>query len=371
MINEYLREITRIGLIGERRNAAIGFLVGTSRNLEDPASLAFRGQSGSGKSNLADTILKFMPSSDVYTSTTLSNTSLLYSPEDFRHRIIVIPELAGLGLEDNEGFLNLREFMSRHLVSKTATQDVPKGGRIAPRIEKEGPISVMTTTTHLNIFEDLNTRLIVVNVDESEEHIKLVAKRSKRAKRLQVNQEWVHLQQWLDLKRQINGPFIIDVPYREAMVDLMPPAAFKQPRAIRDIDHVIGLIEAHTVLHHVNRKMTKSGEYIATVDDYAVVRQLMSDVLGETLNLSVPDGVRKIVDAVLKMGSANVLQAANYLSQDTKTTRRFASIAVKLGYLGSEKEYGTNRLRLTRGDMDLPNRLDVLPRPDILRNYGF
>jgi hypothetical protein len=351
-------------------------LVATSRNLEDPVSLAFKGQSSSGKSNLADMVLRFIPTSDVYLSTTLSNTALVYSNEDFRHRIIVVPELAGLGFEDNQGFLNLREFMSRNKLIHTATQDAPKGGRVAPRIEKEGPISVITTTTHLNIFEDLDTRLIVVNVDESEEHIKLVAKRSRQTKRMQVGQEWLSLQQWLDLKRQLNGPFRVDVPFREAMVDMMPPAAFKQTRIIRDIDHFIGLVEAHAVLHHINRGISPNGEYIANMDDYIVVRQLMNDVLGETLHLTVPDGIRKVVDAVEKLApnpamATGILQIANFLSADIKTIRRHVSIAVKLGYLKGEMDYKTKKLHLSRDSncLALPMYLDVLPRPDVLGRY--
>lgn len=377
MLQEFLREISRVGLIGEKRNSAIGFLVATSRNLENPTSLAFRGQSGSGKSNLADTVLKFIPVGDVYQSTTLSNTSLVYSPEDFRHRIIVVPELAGLGSEDNEGLYNIREFLTRNKISKTATQDAIKGGgRVAPRVEKEGPISLITTTTHLNILEDLNTRLIVVNVDESEEHIRLVAKRSRRAKKVQVSKEWLYLQQWLDLKRQINGAFMVDIPYIEAMVDLMPPAVFKQSRANRDIDHVIGLIEAHTILHHINRDMTSNGEYRATLDDYTVVRQLMNDVLGETLHLTVPDGIRKIVDAVEKLApnpamSVNALQLANFVALDPKTVKRFASTAVRLGYLKGETDYRTKKLYLSRDStcIDLPRYLHVLPQSEVLRRF--
>jgi hypothetical protein len=216
----------------------------------------------------------------------------------------------------------------------------------------------------------------VVDVDESEDHIKLVAKRSKRDKRIQVGKEWLYLQQWLDLKRQINGAFVVEVPYREAMVDLMPPAAFKQPRAIRDIDHVMGLIEAHTVLHHLNRNTNPNGEYTANIDDYVVVRQLMNNVLGETLHLTVPDGIRKIVDAVEKLApnpamSANAIQIANFVSLDPKTVKRFASTAVKLGYLRGETDYRTKKLMLSRdsGCVDLPNYLDVLPHPDVLRRF--
>ena len=69
-------------------------------------------------------------------------------------------------------------------------------------------------------------------------------------------------------------------------------------RLRRDFGSVLALIRAHAVLHQASRERDADGRIIATLDDYAVVRDLVADIIAEGVGATVSPAVRETVLAV-------------------------------------------------------------------------
>ena len=96
LTGEILRDMERLGMIGETANKLIGYLVMTSRKLADPLALLILSGSGAGKSHLQDTVLSFCPDEDLIKLTSLSDRALFYKGEDsLKHKVLAVEELAG------------------------------------------------------------------------------------------------------------------------------------------------------------------------------------------------------------------------------------------------------------------------------------
>src|SRR5690242_7618936 len=84
--NEFLTAIRAAGLVGERNNALVLFIVAVSRLLARPLSTFVKGVSSSGKNWLVRLVLLFFPRGCVRELTSASKTAFQYSQNHFRHR---------------------------------------------------------------------------------------------------------------------------------------------------------------------------------------------------------------------------------------------------------------------------------------------
>jgi hypothetical protein len=65
----------------------------------------------------------------------------------------------------------------------------------------------------------------------------------------------------------------------------VPPVAV---RLRRDFEALLNLIRAHAVLHRATRETDQDGRVVATVEDYARVRELVADLVSEGVEAAVP-----------------------------------------------------------------------------------
>ena len=75
----------------------------------------------------------------------------------------------------------------------------------------------------------------------------------------------------------------------------MPPVAV---RLRRDFKTVLMLIRAHALLHQATRQKDEAGRIIATIEDYAAVRELVADLVAAGVEATVRPEVRETVAAV-------------------------------------------------------------------------
>jgi hypothetical protein len=66
----------------------------------------------------------------------------------------------------------------------------------------------------------------------------------------------------------------------------------------RDFGSLLALIRAHALLHQATREHDAKGRIVASLDDYAVVRELIADVISEGVEKTVKPEVREIVAKV-------------------------------------------------------------------------
>jgi MarR family protein len=175
---------------------------------------------------------------------------------------------------------------------------------------------------------------------------------------------WHALQAWLE-----SAEHRIWIPYAKKLAELIPPVAV---RLRRDFGALLNLIRSHALLHQATRERDAEGRIIATIEDYARVRELVADLVSEGIEVTVPKTVRETVEAVKRLRedsngeSVTVTELARELKLDRSAVSRRARNAKDRGYLRDLEENPRKPSRLVLGD-DLPDDLQILPKPEEVR----
>ena len=154
----------------------------------------------------------------------------------------------------------------------------------------------------------------------------------------------------------------VTIPFARALADAVPPAA---TRLRRDFGAILALIRTHALLHRATREHDKNGRTIATVEDYAVVRELVADLISEGVGRTVSPETRETVQAVERLeadhddGVRQTALAAE-LELDRGTVSRRVRKALDGGYLRNLEEKRGKPHRLLRGSA--PRRAGDPPR---------
>ena len=196
-------------------------------------------------------------------------------------------------------------------------------------IEREGPIGLLVTTTAINLHPENETRLFSLSVSDSREQTKEVLRSLAAGNGQGVDlTPWHALQTWLEKEA---SPAVI--PFAEALAEMIPPVAV---RLRRDFGALLSLIEVHALLHHANRKK-EDGAIVASLEDYATVRELVADLIAEGVEATVKPEIRETVQAVEEIleeeESAMAKDLARVLRLDKGSASRRARGAIERGYL--------------------------------------
>jgi hypothetical protein len=176
---------------------------------------------------------------------------------------------------------------------------------------------------------------------------------------------WHALQTWLAA-----GETRVVIPYAEALAENVPPAAV---RLRRDFGSILNLIHAYALLYRARRRRDDKGRITATLEDYAVVRDLVFKTLSEGVGASVPEIVRETVQAVDDLGgrleddAVTIKAVGKKLGLDYSATHRRVSLALDGGYLQNLEDRPKRPAKLTVGD-PLPEDEEILPDPEKLRD---
>ena len=158
----------------------------------------------------------------------------------------------------------------------------------------------------------------------------------------------------------------------------MPPVAV---RLRRDFGKVLNLIRAHALLHQATRERDGQGRIVASLNDYAAVRDLVADLVAKGVEATVPATIRETVAAVralcstddgatlVKEKTTSVTAAARLLKLDKGTGSRRVRVALDLGYLKNEETGRGKPYKLALGE-PLPAEVEVLPTVAVLQCWG-
>ncbi len=119
------------------------------------------------------------------------------------------------------------------------------------------------------------------------------------------------------------------------------------------------------VLHQATRARDAAGCIIATLDDYAVVRDLVADTIAEGVGTTVPETVRETVAAVGALTCTDgvmVRAVADKLQLDKSNASRRLRVAADGGYVRNLEDKRGKPGRWVIGD-PLPDAVDLLPDP--------
>ena len=373
------------GVVGESANTKILYLVVTSRLLSNPASAVVKGVSSGGKSFTVKKVIDHFPPRTLIIRTGMSPKALAYTDESLKHRTIVLYEVEGIP-EDGEYLI--RSLLSEGRVAYETVESTPLG--LKPRvIVKEGPTNLIATTTRSRIHPENETRVLSLSINDTAEQTRKVLRGIAGGSDAIDYSKWHALQHWLSQ----DTPEVV-IPFAGRLAELTRPVT---PRVRRDFRVVLTLVSAHALLCQTERNHDPEGRIIATIEDYAVVRELVAIIIEEACQAAVKPTVRETVEAVedltcepdhsdrsVKRGkdrmtismhidpdgdgkpkTASVTEVARWLGIDRSTASRRVAEAIDLQYVVNWQSKPGRPARLEVGE-PLPDEEEILPGPEEL-----
>ena len=357
--------LKRSGVAGESNQIRLLHLSLNSRHLEKPVSVAVKGPSSGGKSHLVERVVAGFPESAVYELTSMSEKALIYLDEDMRHRFLVIYEASGME-GDMQTYL-IRSLLSENRIRYQTAESTPQG--VKPRLlEMEGPTGLMVTTTQNRMHPENETRLLSIYITDTRDQTKEIFRALAEEDREEVSlEEWKSLQTWIE-----GGALAVSVPFGKVLAEMVPPLA---TRLRRDFGAVLRLIKSHALLHRATRETDAKGRIVATLEDYAVVRELIADLVSEGVGGTVRETVKETVRAVAELTTpedvetVGIKKIADRLKLDRSTTQRRVKAAADEGYLVNSEDQRGKAAKWSIGE-PMPSDVAVLPtREDLESEY--
>ncbi len=183
LVNEILRDLEKLGLVGEKNNGVMGYLTMTSRKMDDPLALLILSGSGSGKSVLQDAILQLCPEEDLIKLTSLTDRALFYKGENaLKNKALALEEVAGA-----EGAAYaIRNLISAKKLVIESTVKNPLTGQLTTQVNTVyGPTAVFQTTTKPDFDAETRSRFIITSIDESAEQTRAILEAQRNSHTLE------------------------------------------------------------------------------------------------------------------------------------------------------------------------------------------
>ena len=284
LVGEVLRDMERLGMVGEEVNKLAGYLVMTSRCMDDPLALLIISGSGAGKSHLQDTILSLCPEEDLIKLTSLSGQALFYKGEDsLRHKVLALEEEAGA----NNASYAIRNLISAKKLTIESTIKNALTGKLETQVNVvHGPTAVFVTTTNPQTDAETRSRFIVTSVDESSEQTRVILEAQRHSHTLEgmlkKHRRSEVLTRHHALQRSLRQVKVVN-PFE-------PLLAYAEDRLVmrRENPKYLHLILCVTFLYQMQRTVKEHpelGEYIeTTLDDIAVANEIAAGLFGHSLD---------------------------------------------------------------------------------------
>ena len=304
LMDRVVQQVQAMGVVNERELIVLIYIAATSRVLDHPLNVLAKGASSSGKSFTTTNTLELIGPDFVNHLTSSSALSLVYDDRPLAHTILFINEANQLQSDENSTFAMLvRSLISEGRIVHQTTVEDPNSptGRRVERIVREGPISLILTTTG-ELHAENETRMLSFQISESHDQTRaVIANLALRATGTAAVRDdlsvWHEFQQWIAL-----GPRDAVIPFAQQITAGIPPLMV---RFRRDVGSLFSFIKASAILHQAQRQVDAQGRVVATVADYELAYPIFSKVMAQSSGKSVPDNVREVVKLIAeRAGSA-------------------------------------------------------------------
>jgi hypothetical protein len=313
--------VHRLGVVGEGAAIKGAYLTASSRlNRARAICLLRRGAASGGKNFLISKTLTLIPSASVIHMSSGSPLSLVYygrGDEDaLKGKVLYLAEAAILA--EKKGAESPLTVLVRTLISEGRIDHnvaVPQadGSPVTMSIRRNGPVVVMITSARDNVEEEMLTRLMMSDADESATHTLAVltdvlSKEAREVDEAEIK-KWLSFQMWLEL----GAPYDVVIPYRgailaafnERLADMQ--ARGKRPniqlRIRRDVHGFLTAIMTSAILHKAQRQTDSAGRIVATIDDYRHAHEAFDGGLGRLYKIKTPATALAVVRAIEAMGA--------------------------------------------------------------------
>ncbi len=253
MIEEFISDMRKIGIVGEEENLVRLYLCCISYKLEKCLGVILKGATSSGKTTLIKAVIKLMPPGIVSMVTSQSEQALNYWT-DISHRIIVITEEKPPEDTFWEVMSAWRQLIEDDEITRVIVDNNEKDiEKKRKEIKVKGPIVYLSSTTQAQLHEENENRLFMFHTDDTPEHVE------------KIIHEVIHSDDEVDSEQ---SKFIIKKHQRA--IELLQPYSFSKikipyrnqisfnaygPEASRDIKKLIRVIQVCTYLHQYQRQV--------------------------------------------------------------------------------------------------------------------
>jgi len=266
-----------LGLIGEQDNASLLFFIFLTRFFKNPLHAIVMGSTGSGKTYLLQGVAAAVPRQHIHVTTSLSENTLYYTPQDFlKHKILLQEDLDGA----YSALLPLRELMSNQSISRFSTKTNSRTGDSKQvYLHVEGPVCVAGATTKDKIYEDNANRSFLLQIEENPRHeAEVLEYQGKIAAGLVNTKKYEGSINLLKACQLLIEPVEVIIPFAPKLE--LSPHVFKK---MRTKNHYLTLIKAVTLWNQKQRKRTTDHEgntfLLSTLEDVEWANYLCRDAL--------------------------------------------------------------------------------------------
>jgi DNA primase catalytic core len=277
------------GMVGNRNNCIIAFLVSISRLLEKPLGALTISRSGAGKSFMQDLIGRFAPDEGLCKITRLTGQSLFYKGKaGIKHKTLIIEEDEGM----KDAMFAIRVLLSSQRLNLESVRHDQKSGEMRDFTNVvEGPVSVLIAGTDKAAFDDETAnRFFTLYLDESRE----------QTQRILAHQDRMDSAEGLEIRarQKIIAKLHQNVQRLLQPLQVVNPigTGIKYPPEIlhcrREKTKIQTLIKAVALLHQHQREV-KEKDVLGSVVKYIEVAQsdvdAVKEIAGEILRHSLDD----------------------------------------------------------------------------------
>ena len=360
ILEEFSKDLIKSGVTGEKNNGKLLYLALTSRVLDKIVSAAVKGPSSGGKSYLVKSVVNFFPETAVYQFTSFSEKTLFYTEEPLSH-----PHsnpCRSCRRRRVSGVHDTHAALRRAARIRVCGEDC-RGPPGSPHLQGR-PNRFLTTTTRQRLHAENETRYLSLTVTDTREQTREIFRSLASSPELPDMERWLAFQRWVEV--QDNR---VDIPYATRLAESMGDVAV---RLRRDFSVILSLIKTHAILHQATRERDSEGRIVATLKDYSRIREVVSGLIAEGVEATVPKIVRETVEVL-----ANLLQeddedwvtnraVAAELDIDKAAASRRVRAAVDRGYITNLEDRRGHPARLVVGD-PMPEDEEILPSAEQLQ----
>ncbi len=278
LLDRILQDFNQLGVVGEEANKLVGYLVATSRKMDEPLSMLVVSRSAAGKSTLADAIAALVPPEDLLRLTRITGQALFYQKgQSLQGKLLVVEEAAGMA----QAAYPLRVLQSAQRLAVATAQGTH---------EAEGPVAVIITTTRCDLGDETKGRFLIVSADESQKQTRAILEIQRQREAGERPPKADILKRHHTLQRCLR-PLKIVNPYAKHLTfaDHRLTTRREQPK-------YLALIRAVTFLRQYQRT-ERDGAIQVELEDIETAHRLADGVLGQNLeDLSPP--ARRLLESI-------------------------------------------------------------------------
>jgi hypothetical protein len=342
LIDRVVKQVQSMGVVNERELITLAYICATSRVLEHPINILTKGASSGGKSFTISHVLELIGPAFVNKLTSSSALSLVYDTRSLAHTVMFLFEANQLQSEktdkDSTFAMLVRTLISEGRIVHQTTVEDPNSptGRRVERIEREGPIALITTTTG-ELYSENETRMMPWSIHE--DHAQTGAVMGGLANRAAgVAVAPADLAVWHDLQRWIAlGPTDAVIPFAPQIAAGIKPLMV---RFRRDVGSLFNFVKTVAILHQAQRQRDEQGRVVATVADYAIAYPIFSKVMAEVSGKAVTNNVRAVVKLITERAKAPVTKPTGMRFQRDEVAGHAAEVTISSEQIGTETGIG-------------------------------